>query len=89
MSKKRQAMTLDEILGLPPLVNVETAGRVLGIGKSKAYALLRDEQFPVRVVTLGKVVKVPTAGLWDILGVLPGQVRQSHPHSSASQPYAA
>jgi excisionase family DNA binding protein len=63
------AMGLEELMGLPATVNVSTAARALGIGRDKAYALIRDGRFPVRVLTLGDTVRVPTADLWKLLGV--------------------
>ncbi|MFE5965702.1 DNA-binding protein [Streptomyces sp. NPDC056463] len=64
-------MTLDELLALPPTVNVTTAARALGIGVHKAYALIKEGAFPVRTLPLGSTVKVPTAALWSVLGVTP------------------
>ncbi|GAA3371289.1 helix-turn-helix domain-containing protein [Streptomyces sannanensis] len=64
-------MTRQELLELPLTVSMETAARALGIGKSKAYGLLRSGEFPVRTLKLGSVVKVPTAALWEVLGVTP------------------
>ncbi|WP_405889539.1 DNA-binding protein [Streptomyces sp. NBC_00133] len=62
-------MTLEELLALPPTVNVTTAARALGISAHKAYALIKDGTFPVDVLTLGQTAKVPTASLWEVLGV--------------------
>ncbi|MFB7081627.1 helix-turn-helix transcriptional regulator [Streptomyces sp. NPDC056308] len=62
-------MTEQELRELPLLVNLETAGRALGIGKSKTYQLVREGTFPVPTLKLGEVVKVPTAGLKELLGV--------------------
>ncbi|MFD8379034.1 DNA-binding protein [Streptomyces sp. NPDC059679] len=63
------AMSLEELLALPATVNVTTAGRALGIGRDKAYELIRSGQFPVRTLPLGATVRVPTAELWKVLGV--------------------
>lgn len=62
-------MGLEELLALPATVNVTTAGRALGIGRDKAYELIRTGNFPVRVLSLGETVRVPTAELWRALGV--------------------
>lgn len=68
-------MGLEELLSLPATVNVTTAGRALGIGRDKAYELIRNGIFPVRTLTLGGTVRVPTAELWKALGVEgPGSV---------------
>lgn len=63
------AMSLEELLSLPATVNVTTAGRALGIGRDKAYELIREGRFPVRTLPLGGTVRVPTAELWKILGI--------------------
>lgn len=63
------AMGLEELLALPVTVNVTTAARTLGISRDKAYALIRSGAFPVRTLTLGSTIRVPTAELWKILGV--------------------
>lgn len=65
------AMRLEELLALPATVNVTTAGRALGIGRDKAYELIRAGTFPVRTLPLGGTVRVPTAELWRVLGVEP------------------
>lgn len=63
------AMGLEELLALPATVNVTTAGRALGIGRDKAYQLIRAGEFPVATLPLGGTVRVPTAALWKALGV--------------------
>jgi hypothetical protein len=64
-------MTLEELLALPPTVNVTTAARALGIGTHKAYNLIKMGSFPVQTLPLGSTVRVPTAALWRVLGVTP------------------
>lgn len=63
------AMGMEELLALPATVNVVTAGRALGISPNTAYELIRNGEFPVRTLRLGQVLKVPTALLWEALGV--------------------
>ncbi|WP_258539345.1 helix-turn-helix domain-containing protein [Streptomyces ipomoeae] len=63
------AMRMEELLALPATVNVVTAGRALGISPNTAYELIRNGQFPVRTLRLGNTLKVPTALLWEALGV--------------------
>ncbi|MER6391298.1 DNA-binding protein [Streptomyces sp. NPDC059999] len=62
-------MTMGELLELPPAVSVATAARALGIGKDKAYELIKADCFPARVIRLGATSRVATASLWDALGV--------------------
>jgi hypothetical protein len=65
----QRGMSLEEVLALPATVNVVTAARALGIGHNKAYDLIKAGEFPVRTLTMGSTVRVPTAALWEALGV--------------------
>ncbi|GHE84540.1 integrase [Streptomyces spiralis] len=64
-------MSLEEVLALPVTVNVVTAARALGIGHNKAYDLIKAGQFPVRTLAMGSTVRIPTAALWEALGIGP------------------
>ncbi|GAA5005681.1 hypothetical protein GCM10023257_59200 [Streptomyces hyderabadensis] len=60
------AMRLEELLALPAAVNVTTAGRALGIGRDKAYELLRryhaaDGQRGERPVSTCQATDIGTA----------------------------
>lgn len=70
-------MSLDEVLALPMTVNVVTAARALGIGHNKAYELIKAGTFPVRTLPVGSTVRIPTAALWEVLGV--GSLRHDRP----------
>ena len=61
-------MTRDELAALPPILDVPTAARVLGIGRSLAYDLVRRSQWPTPVVRVGKLIKIPTEPLLGLLG---------------------
>lgn len=61
-----------ELLKLPPSVDLVTAGRALGIGRTKAYELARAEDFPARVLRLGNTYRVVTADLLRLLGIEEG-----------------
>ena len=50
-------------------VDLATAARALGLGRTKAYALARHDQFPCRVIRIGDTYRIPTAGLLELLGV--------------------
>jgi predicted DNA-binding transcriptional regulator AlpA len=63
------AMSMEELLSLPATVNVTTAARALGIGRDKAYQLIKSGDFPVRTLPLGSTVRVSTVALWKFLGV--------------------
>ena len=56
-------MTRDELATLPALLDVPTAAKVLGIGRSLAYDLVRRGEWPTTVLHIGKLIKIPTAPL--------------------------
>ena len=53
--------TVDRVRRLGLTTDVETAGAVMGIGRSKAYELAKAGQFPVKVLRIGRryLVSVP------------------------------
>jgi hypothetical protein len=52
-------------------VGLETAAGVLGIGRTKAYALAKAEEFPCHVIKVGHNYRVAVPGLLDLLGADP------------------
>ncbi|MGW0731903.1 DNA-binding protein [Streptomyces sp. NPDC002851] len=62
---------MKELLSLPAAVSVATAARAFGIGADKAYDLIKADEFPAKLIPLGRTQKVATASLWDALGVSP------------------
>lgn len=62
-------MTRDELLKLPPLVDLPTAAGVLGVGRSRAYELVQTGKWPTPVLRCGRRIKVPTAPLLRLLGI--------------------
>jgi hypothetical protein len=76
-----RALTLAELSSLPAVTDLVTAGRALGLGRTKAYELARAGQFPCPVIRAGKMWLVPTAGLLGLLGV---PVRGSHGDEDSS-----
>ncbi len=63
------SLTQEQILTLPPVVDVPTAAAILGVGRSAAYELIRCGQWPTPVLRLGKLIRVPTAPLLELVGV--------------------
>ncbi len=61
--------TIEAVRGLGATVDVETAGAVLGIGRSKSYELAKSGEFPVRVLRIGRRYLVPTASILALLGI--------------------
>lgn len=62
-------MSRDELLALPVTIDLVTAGRALGMGRSKAYELDRRGEFPVPVLSLGNRKRVVTEDLLKFLGI--------------------
>ncbi|HWC35810.1 MAG TPA: DNA-binding protein [Mycobacteriales bacterium] len=58
-----------EVRGLGVTTDLVTAGSVLGIGRTVAYELAREDRFPVPVLRLGRQWRVPVAPLLAELGV--------------------
>jgi hypothetical protein len=60
-------------------VDLMTAARALGLGRTKAYELARRDQFPCRVIRIGDTYRIPTAGLLELLGVTAEEPRGQTP----------
>jgi len=56
---------------LEPVVSVERAGTILGIGRSCAYNAVKAGEIPS--IRLGKRLVVPTAGLLRLLEMAPAE----------------
>lgn len=72
MSTTAAGMTRSELRELAagsPTTDLPTAGRALGIGGNLAYELNTRGEFPVRVLKLGRKLRVPVADLLEFLGV--------------------
>jgi predicted DNA-binding transcriptional regulator AlpA len=61
-------LTASEIRALPAVVDVVTAGEILGVVRSVAYELVRTDQFPTPLLRGGRQIKIPTY-LIDLLGL--------------------
>jgi len=64
-------LSVAELRGLPPTGDVETAALILGCGRTLAYELARRDEFPCRVLRLGRRYVVPTADLLRAVGLEP------------------
>jgi integrase len=65
------SLTLTELMALPAVTDLITAGKALGMGRTKSYELARAGTFPCRVIRAGKTYRVPTAALLALLGISP------------------
>lgn len=61
--------TADDVRRLGLTTDIETAGAVLGIGRTMAYGLAKRGEFPVKVLRIGSRYVVPTVGLITVLCV--------------------
>jgi hypothetical protein len=66
-----KALSAIELQALPTAVDIVTAGRAFGLGRTKAHELARAGQFPVPVLRLGNSYRVTRAALLRALGESP------------------
>ena len=71
------------LLRATPTVDLMTAARALGLGRTKAYELAKRDQFPCRVIRIGDTYRIPTAGLLELLGVAAEEPRPAPPFPPA------
>ncbi len=62
-------MTVERAQNLPPVVDVPTAAAILGIGRTAAYELIRSGEWPTPVLRLGKLIRIPSAPLLQLIQV--------------------
>ncbi|MFF3114239.1 hypothetical protein ACFVSN_34265 [Kitasatospora sp. NPDC057904] len=62
-------MSRAELLALPAAIDLDTANRAIGLGRSKGYELARRDAYPCRVLRLGKKYRVITTDLLRLLGI--------------------
>lgn len=76
-------MTDDELRRLPPLLTVPLAGRVLGVGRTVAYQLVRRGEWPTPVIRVGAQIRIPRAPLLELIGLSPTQTVAPSPSEAA------
>ncbi|WP_433120266.1 helix-turn-helix domain-containing protein [Micromonospora sp. CA-246542] len=59
--------TIDAVRDLGVTTDVETAATILGIGRTKAYALAKTNEFPVRLLRVGRRYLVPVQAILKLL----------------------
>lgn len=62
-------MSMTELLDLPVAFGIETAGRALGLGRTKSHELARAGEFPCKVLRIGKRYRVTKTDLFRELGL--------------------
>lgn len=77
-------MSDEEVLALPVSVDLATAGRAFGLGRTRAFELAKSGNFPCRVIFVGgRKYRVPKSAILDALGIDPVKVRGSGPSTAA------
>jgi hypothetical protein len=61
--RARPRWSVDEVRALGVTTDVVTAGQILGIGRTTAYRLAREGNFPVPLISIGIRYQVPIASL--------------------------
>jgi predicted DNA-binding transcriptional regulator AlpA len=54
-------------LSLPAVLDLPQAAAMLGVGRTTAYKLVHEDRWPTPVLRLGRLIKVPTKPLLDLL----------------------
>jgi hypothetical protein len=49
------------------MIGLPQAAALLGVGRTTAYRLIRDQQWPTLVFRLGRLIGIPTQPLLDLL----------------------
>lgn len=65
----KRVWTVDEVRRLGMATDVETAASILRIGRTTAYRLVGEGDFPVPVLRVGKRYVVAVENLLALLGV--------------------
>ena len=63
------ALSPAEILALPAMPTAQQAFAALNIGTSTGYQLIKDGDFPLEVVSLGRALRVRRAELLALVGL--------------------
>jgi excisionase family DNA binding protein len=62
-------MDRQQLAALPAVIDVPTAAKALGLSRTAAYELIRTGEWPTPVFRLGRLIRIPTAPLLDLLGI--------------------
>jgi predicted DNA-binding transcriptional regulator AlpA len=60
--------SLSDLSQLPPTLDLVDAARLLGIGRTLAYEMVREATWPTPIVRAGRRIRVPTIPLLQLLG---------------------
>lgn len=57
-----------DLTKLPPTLDLVDAARLLGIGRTLAYEMVREERWPTPIIRAGRKIRVPSKPLLQVLG---------------------
>ena len=77
-----EPLSTDQLRDLPCVIGIETAAKALGISRTLAYKLAKQNRFPCRVIKIASTYRVATADLERFLGV----VRDGPPGPGSARP---
>jgi excisionase family DNA binding protein len=66
-----------QLTALPAVLDVPTAAKALGLSRTAAYELIRTGEWPTPVFRLGRLIRIPTAPLLELLGIEPDGARRA------------
>lgn len=64
-----EPMSPAELHAIPVSVNLPTAGRAFGMGRTRAFELAKAGEFPCRVIKVGNKYRVPRSAIFEALGI--------------------
>jgi hypothetical protein len=64
-----RTMAFDDLKDLSPVLDVPTAARLVGIGRTTAYRSVHDGTWPTAVLRIRGRFAIPTAPLLALLGI--------------------
>ncbi|RAG83814.1 DNA-binding protein [Streptacidiphilus pinicola] len=76
---RRNTPRLADLRDLPPTLSLTAAARLLGVGRTTAYALVHRSQFPCPTFKVGHQHRISTAVLLQFLGVSVSEAETSAP----------
>lgn len=65
----KTAMTVEEVLRLPIMITLKQAADAIGMGRTQAYALAKDDHFPIQTERYGNRYRLRRADLLAYLGI--------------------
>jgi predicted DNA-binding transcriptional regulator AlpA len=63
------SMDRTQLRALPAVIDVPTAAAALGLSRTGAYELIRTGEWPTPVFRLGRLIRIPTAPILELLGI--------------------